>query len=86
MPASGCVPCLARVFAKPEVGLRHASHQSDLVNAHYSCYTRDIKQLKALKPLDVLKSRLLDLFEGECFTGDLSPRVKDGTLVHNQFC
>jgi len=65
-----CVPYLARLFAKPELGL----HQSNLVDARYSCYTRDIKQLKAPKPLDILKPRLLDLFAGGSFTGDISPQ------------
>ena len=39
-----------------------------------SHYTRDTKQLEALKPLDVLKPRLLDLFVGESLKEDASPQ------------
>ena len=74
MPTPGCVPCLACVYAKPWVRLFHELRQGNLTDNYHSHYARDIKQLEALKALDVLKPLLLDLFADDSFKGGVSPQ------------
>jgi len=74
MPTLGCVPRLARVYAKPEVGLVHELCSGNLADTCHSRYARDTKQLEALKALDVIKPLLLDLFADDPFKGGSSPQ------------
>jgi len=74
MPTPGCVPRLARVYAKPEVRLFHELRQGNLTDSYHSRYARDTKQLEDLKALDVLKPLLLDLFADDSLKGGISPQ------------
>lgn len=72
MPVSGRVSCVARIYAEPEVRWCQIGLE-DSADTRYSRYARDIKQVDALKPLEVLKPSLFHLSPGYPLKGEKFP-------------
>lgn len=80
MSASGCVPRLACIYAKPKVGLWCELCWANVTYICRSRYAKDVKRLEVLKSLNVRKPRLLDLFAGNSLKGDAELQESKGEL------
>ena len=82
MPASGRVPCLARIHAKPRVWSWPELSRATVTYICRSRYAKDTERLEVLKTLNVLKPRLLDLFASKSLGGDAGLQESKGLSLN----